>query len=410
MKITTRAVYDMTDPRFWDSPEEALVEEESYEYEGDVALCSMHDGPTSGGGMGPSRGDGGLGAMSGGSEGATWGGDSASLAKAAAEAGVEHAGDLSTYDGRGNPLSHPSKLGGQWTTSYGVAQHARDNNMPIARASQQVAARDARARFNQRRAKETARAASLISQITKNIKSSTYSPQVQMSLVDSLQAGQLGDLAAAGVMSDAQARGLTDAYGGFTDQVARGLGWARDTPTDLDMPDEAYVDALTRGLINKDRSPTLKGLVSTYAPFATTMLSPVVGGLFSGLTSNPATQGILGLGFSKAGQLAAGMNSGANLGNYAGMANAGLGLAGIPGVPGLGLAATQAGTLGYMGEATAQPGQATSGGVPGPVGGSGFVASNYPTNPAAIAAGPAPAVQQPDLAANYANFMSNYYA
>jgi hypothetical protein len=282
--------------------------------------------------------------------------------------------------------------------------------MGLARASQQVAARDAQSRFDQRRAKETARAASLISQITKNIKSSTYSPQVQMSLVDSLQAGQLGNLAAAGMISDDQAKGLTDAYGGFMDQAARGLGWARDTPTDLDMPEEAYVDAFSRGLIDKDRNPTVKGLVSTYAPFATTMLSPVVGGLVSGLTSNPVAQGILGLGFSKAGQLAAGMNPGANMGKYAGMANTGLALAGMPGVPGLGLAATQAGALGYMGEATAQPGQATSGGVPGPVGGAGFVASNYPTSPAAIAAGPAPAVQQPDLAANYANFMSNYYA
>jgi len=282
--------------------------------------------------------------------------------------------------------------------------------MGLARASQQLSAKATQAKFNRRRAKEKASVPGLISQITKNIKSSAYSPTLQMGLIDSMQAGKLGNLKAAGVISDDQAKGLTDAYGGFMDQAARGLGWARDTPTDLDMPDEAYVDAFSRGLIDKDRNPTVKGLVSTYAPFATAMLSPVVGGIVSGLTSNPVAQGILGLGFNKAGQLAAGMNPGANMGKYAGMANTGLALAGMPGVPGLGLAATQAGALGYMGEATAQPGQATSGGVPGPVGGAGFVASNYPTNPASIAAGPAPAVQQPDLAANYANFMSNYYA
>jgi|GEM_PF-491745 len=49
MKITTRAVYDMTDPRFWgDDFEDACIEAESFEYDGAIALCSMHDGAGTG--------------------------------------------------------------------------------------------------------------------------------------------------------------------------------------------------------------------------------------------------------------------------------------------------------------------------------------------------------------------------
>lgn len=187
-----------------------------------------------------------------------------------------------TFDSRGNRTSAPSRYGGSWTTSYGVAQHARDNNMGLARASQQVAARDAQSRFDQRRAKEAAASKSAFDAANawanRNLNLST------MAALDAHEAaleGRIGDLASMGALTDAQVNAVADYNGDFGYQVGRGvergLGLSINmaVPDDVTTPQETYSAALNEGMIGPDGSLTAKGYFSMAAAPASIAIGAV---------------------------------------------------------------------------------------------------------------------------------------
>jgi hypothetical protein len=314
MKITTRAVFDMTDPAFWDGDmQDACVEEESFEYEGEVALCmSMHDGP------GTDRdSDGGLGDMGGGNGGSdtssethgrnnSYGGafsganDSSSeyhgrnnsyggAFSGANDASSEYHGRNNSYGGafsgatgtdRAWSISQgwhdvstravkPSRLGGFMTTSYGY-RHPDE------------AARQ----YSEARARQKTDARSMMSEIPQRIQSKwANNPAMQARLTDALSAGKIGDLTAAGVLSRAEAEQMTNTFGGGLDRIGQAVGMA---PADLDMPEEAYVTGLDKGLIDPDGNLTGKGALTTYGGLAGLAAGPVAGAIMSATGSLPA--------------------------------------------------------------------------------------------------------------------------
>jgi hypothetical protein len=294
MKITTRAVYDMTDPRFWDGDmQEACICEEAFEYEGEVALCGRGsdgygDGSSSSNessGQSNSNGLGG-GGNSGNNDsdsvGSSWGSDAAALARAEQQAGLSHGFSSIGVDNsetswnwsdgwhnRSTQAVKPSKLGGFMTTSYGW-QH------PEEAARQYAAARN----------RQKADTSSMMSAIPARIQSQwANNPAMQMRLNDALTAGRLNDLTAAGVMTDDEAAQMVDTHGGPLDRI----GQAMNMPTDdLRMPAESYVEALDKGLIDPDGSLTTKGTMSTYGGLAGMFAAPAAGALMTATGSLPA--------------------------------------------------------------------------------------------------------------------------
>lgn len=289
MRVITRAVYDMTDPRFWgDCPEDALVEEESFEYEGPVALCgrgSSDSGSGPGGSQGPGDGNGSSDSGASGSEGG--GRDNASSGVDSSWGGTEAVGHSigrseGSFNSRGQRTSAPSRYGGSWTTAYGVADHARANNMGLARASQQVAAMDAHNRFSGRRAQEKA-AAKAARESAHGWANANLNPSTMAALDahEAVEEGRLGDLSSMGAMTDAQVNAVADAYGDFGHQVGRGvergLGLSINmaVPDDVTTPQETYSAALNEGMIGPDGSLTAKGYFSMAAAPASIAIGAV---------------------------------------------------------------------------------------------------------------------------------------
>jgi hypothetical protein len=310
MKITTRAVFDMTDPAFWDGDmQEACVEEESFEYEGDLALCGRGsdgygDGSSSSNessGRSNSNGLGG-GGNSGNNDSnnvrSSWGSDAAALARAEQQAGLSHGfssigpdnseTSWNWSDGwhnRSTQAVKPSKLGGFMTTSYGW-QHPEE-------AARQYGA----AKANQNR-----QSASLFSDVQSRL--GKMGPQFVDRYMDTTGGLKLGDLQSMGIISADEASTLTNSYGGIMDKVGNAVGFSPDT---INHPAGSYVEGVDSGLINADGSLTGKGMFSVGAPIAATFgTGPLMGAVYGTTGSLEGTLGA-GLGLQAAGATGQGM-------------------------------------------------------------------------------------------------------
>lgn len=415
MKITTRAVYDMTDPRFWGEDfEQAKIIEESYECDGPVSLCMPSDGGSHGGND-PTGSQSG---MSGDSSSSSGGGsddgpDSADIGAAlgnnlASRTGInkDGTGPRGAFDSQGNPTMNRSSRGGYYTNAYGVAQYAQDHNMGLARAIQQVAARDAANRYANRRNTELGVVAALNPTLHENIERAGFSPTAALGLHESVINGEIGNLQAAGVMSDDQAQAMADAYGGAGYQalqgVERGLGvdLGLTTPTGVVTPSETYADAVSKGLVGADGSLTAKGYLSMAAAplsIAANVVAPAVA------SSLGTTAGIgTALGMAGLANYANSLGPGSGVSTAVGKGAEALGVS-LPGV-----ATSTVGTMANMANLAsavhaANPNATVDASVDGSVSGGGDMsAADYLSGTTVASRSTTPAVN------NYATYMSRY--